>query len=261
MRNVGRIFFHDNYWQVQTLENHVGNVTELVKQWSIRDPLLADHWQQTKAWIEHAARIHDDAKPQCFRLLYSQTKREKAPSWKYSFSGHRFRVNPVNPPNAYIDALVWLHHEFSVDGITTKIANLRLDKDEKIKKAADHLPVDLYVLEMCDQIEATLSTTVLESKSAEARVFMDFQFGEDTHNPNSYLLDPYVFQNQTATTLSIEYADLYHPPSDLIICATHLDKPDDAKKAWQSLKQWVNDTLQTATLQSKEVTLRPWTSI
>ncbi len=49
--------------------------------------------------------------------------------------------------DVYVDALIKMHHEFSVDGVAEWQARLRRELGDVY---ARNFPFDLYTLEMCD---------------------------------------------------------------------------------------------------------------
>lgn len=171
---VGRVFFEPDSGPdvkkviVLSLESHVGNVVQLVKRF---DP---KHFKvdcsKTRDWLIRAAEKHDDAKPETFRVTYQGWKENPRKSLGYSFAGHRFRVSD---DNRYVELLIRLHHEFSVEGIAKAVAELKIQHDGKYAEFADNFPMDLYTLEMCDQIEAEIETYAFTGEP-QPRVFMDF---------------------------------------------------------------------------------------
>lgn len=251
---VGRVIFpaKGDVWRVQTLRNHVGNVVKLVETWQSEKGFLygTSNLRDTHKHLIHAAEIHDMGKPRRFNLVYDPQKKE----WSYSFAGHRFDAvdQPRNDYSPYVEALAHLHHEYSVSGITAKMADMRLCN---LGQFAEHLPLDLYILEMCDQIEATIASAQLEAKEATARVFMDFQFG--TRNEGVYLLDPFVFRGDSLT-LEIEWAEIV-PDKGLITAVTQTAKDKrDAYPERKTLRDWLVEQLQKAPLHTKEVTVCSW---
>ncbi|MDE0553037.1 MAG: hypothetical protein OXI24_02390, partial [Candidatus Poribacteria bacterium] len=78
----------------------------------------------------------------------------------------------VSDDNRYVELLIRLHHEFSVTGIVEAQAELE-GKEEFTKEMVKNFPIDLYILEMCDQIEAELETYAF-TDDVQPRVFMDF---------------------------------------------------------------------------------------
>ena len=172
--NIGRVFFKPMIGPnletvtVLKLESHVENVVQLVKQF---DP---NHFKvdckKTRKWLIRAAQKHDNAKPETFRVTYRSGKENGHKSLGYSFAGHRFRVSD---DNRYVELLIRLHHEFSVKGIAEAVAELKVQHNRKYAEFADNFPIDLYTLEMCDQIEAEIETYAFTGEP-QPRVFMDF---------------------------------------------------------------------------------------
>ena len=60
-----------------------------------------------------------------------------------------------------------------MEGITKAVAELKNQHDGKYAEFADNFPLDLYTLEMCDQIEAEIETYAF-THEPQPRVFMDF---------------------------------------------------------------------------------------
>lgn len=191
--DVGRVFFHYQpgttrlrQIEVLTLQSHTGNVARLAELWDperayLRLPAEVDLTRTREKLIE-AARRHDEAKPQRFRLERdAQTGR-----YSYSYRGHRFIVQA---DDLYISLLIRLHHEFSVNGITMAIARLRRAGD---LQGALNFPFDLYALEMCDQIAAEVESRAFGDKTGPERVFMEFHlFSPDDR---IFHVDPYPFR-------------------------------------------------------------------
>ena len=123
----------------------------------------------TRDLLIRAAEKHDNAKPDTFRVTYRSYKENGRKSLGYSFAGHRFRVSD---PDRYVELLIRLHHEFSVEGIVKAQAELKAEKELSEAKFKN-FPFDLYILEMCDQIEAELETYAF-TNDVQPRVFMDF---------------------------------------------------------------------------------------
>lgn len=173
---VGRVFFKPDSGPdikkviVLTLESHVGNVVTLVKHFK-RDfyPAFKQSEKSTRELLIRAAEKHDDAKPETFRVTYRSYKENGRKSLGYSFAGHRFRVSD---PDRYVELLIRLHHEFSVEGIVKAQAELKAQEGSTSEKFKN-FPFDLYILEMCDQIEAELETYAF-TDDVQPRVFMDF---------------------------------------------------------------------------------------
>ncbi len=248
-RQVGRVVFGFDekgqaQWIVLTLACHVNNVVQLVRAWdngrAYLDTAELD-LDATKSRLVRAAEIHDSAKPIKFRIIYRENPfRQGEMEWAYSFAGHRFEVYDPDP---YIQTLARLHHDYSVAGITQGVARLRADGEPH----AANLPLDLYTLEICDQIEATLARAVLGG-DLERRVFMDFHI--EPVSECHYALDPYPFATDEVR-LGIEYSRL-RPPKELV---DRVEAGSNKDKALEELTSWVVEALQTAPLEIKEVTI------
>ena len=193
---VGRVFFEPHNGHdvkkviVLTLESHVGNVVTLVKNFK-RDfyPAFKQTEKSTREHLIRAAEKHDDAKPETFRVTYRSYKENGRKSLGYSFAGHRFRVSD---PDRYVELLIRLHHEFSVEGILKAQAELKTEK-ELANAKFKNFPFDLYILEMCDQIEAELETYAF-TNDVQPRVFMDFH--SRRHEDGKIEVNPYPFDHE-----------------------------------------------------------------
>ena len=202
--DIGRVFFEPmvgpnlKHVTVLKLESHIGNVVQLVRRF---DP---KHFKidcsKTRDWLIRAAQKHDDAKPITFRVLYRDTKQDGEKCLAYSFAGHRFRVFD---DNRYVELLIRLHHEFSVEGIAKAVAELKTQHNGKYAKFADNFPIDLYTLEMCDQIEAEVETYTF-TRNAQPRVFMDFHSRRVNDNDMKIEVAPYPF-GTSPIILPMEY--------------------------------------------------------
>jgi hypothetical protein len=250
--HVGRVIFLQERWVVQTLRSHVENVAELVQVWDNGRAFqgLLPNMKRTRHWVIEAARIHDMAKPAHFRLRYKQDLHRKW-KWEYSFSGHRFSVFH---DDTYVQMLAQLHHTYSVADITQHMARLKLNP--ATASVAGNLPLDLYTLEMCDQIEATFARAALGSDDPEERVFMDFQF-----RPRAvaeYELEPFAFSQEPPVKFDVEYIEL-SPPSEKRQAVEAAPSDDKRRTALREMEMWLVRAMQTASLRYKEVRLWPWT--
>lgn len=201
---VGRVFFEPDSGPdvkkviVLTLDSHVENVVTLVKNFRQGFyPAFKQSEKLTRKLLIRAAEKHDDAKPDTFRVTYRSYKENGRKSLGYSFAGHRFRVSD---PDRYVELLIRLHHEFSVEGIVKAQAELKAQEgsaNEKFK----NFPFDLYILEMCDQIEAELETYAF-TDDVQPRVFMDFH--SRRREDKVIEVSPYPFDNENIR-LSLTY--------------------------------------------------------
>jgi hypothetical protein len=248
--DAGRVIFGLDSWIVQTLRSHVDNVARLAELWDNSrafQGVLPDKLAHTRQQVIEAARIHDMAKPSKFQLEYKSGSRNKG-GWVYSFSGHRFNAFH---DDVYVQMLARLHHTYSVDDITKHMAQLKLNTTTKA--IAENLPLDLYALEMCDQIEATCARAALGSDNPEERVFMDFQFR--LRAKAEYELEPFAF-SQTPAEFVVEYAELV-PPQDKKLAVETADE-NKRQAALREIRDWLVQALQTAPLQYRKVRLWPW---
>jgi CRISPR-associated endonuclease/helicase Cas3 len=192
--NFGRLFFPGEACpapdevRLQPLGDHVGNVRRLVKKWKEFPNIPGSRDRVLKA-----ADIHDMGKPQRFSI---QTPKGKFKQYIYSFKGHRFLAESQD---LWAQTLARGHHDFSVKDISRDTYTLKKDNLEY----ADFLAQDplayaheLYILEMCDQIEAELACrTIGDEKQAESRTFMDYTLAQI--DSSTFLLDPWPFEEET----------------------------------------------------------------
>lgn len=253
---VGRVFFKPDRGPdikkvtVLTLDSHVGNVVKLVKKFR-RDfyPTFKGSEGATCDLLIRAAEKHDDAKPDTFRITYRSWKGNGRKSLGYSFAGHRFRVSDHN---RYVELLIRLHHEFSVEGIVKAQAELKaLEQfsDEKV----ENFPIDLYILEMCDQIEAELETYAFTG-DVQPRVFMDFH-SRMREDGRVVEVDPYPFDTEEIP-LSLAYYELDVPAEDRHQIATALqeNRPEGGQ---ERLKKMIIKAHTRTECQHKEIILCP----
>jgi hypothetical protein len=252
-RNVGRVIFRTDHWVVPTLQCHVDNVTRLVELWDAHQAYLYSAPAElacTRELVITAARIHDMAKPSHFRLIYANNGRRPA-KWEYSFAGHRFGVEH---DHLYVYLLGQLHHEYSVGGMAMAISRLR--NCEATTEIAHCFPLDLYTLEMADQIEATVARAALGEAAPEERVFMDFAFQAEDAGQTLYRLDPFPFRQETVG-LVVEYVE-WIPPRELVAAVESAPSADKRAHLLRDLQAALLNALQSAPLQTKEITLWPW---
>lgn len=220
--DFGRVFFPKNQHSkipdnilFQPLGNHVANVRKLVNYWDWEsDDSLKDHPQESRRRVSEAALLHDVGKPQRFALSVKISKEGKV-DFSYSFSVHRYLAN--KPEKPWTEYLAKGHHDFSANDVcrdTYKLKNLlnKLDEENLIKSEAEkykHIlelePLtyahELYILEMCDQIEAELACRFFDDdEQAESRAFMDFTI---TKKNGQFFLDPWIFGNKQEIKLTL----------------------------------------------------------
>ncbi len=229
--HVGRVFFEPESGPdvekvtVLTLESHVANVVRLVE--NFRRDFYSNFNRNchiTREFLIRAACKHDAAKPETFRVTYRSSKHDAIKSLGYSFAGHRFRVFDVN---RYVEQLIRLHHEFSVEGIAKAQAQLSTLKQFS-QTEVENFPIDLYILEMCDQIEAELETYAF-TDGVQPRVFMDFH--SRRRNDKTIEVSPYPFGPQEIC-LALEYYEFNVPEKhkNKIRNALKNDKPTEGQR-------------------------------
>ena len=183
----------------QPLGNHVANVRRLVKLWNIEDFSGNNEADKLKSQtrVDEAAKIHDIGKPYRFKLEAKKAKEGKFQEFAYSFKGHRFLAESSND---WVKLLAIGHHDFSVNDICRDSYKLQ----KKLPEYRDILTQDslaygreLYILEMCDQIEAELACRIIgNDEQAESRAFMDFTTTKLDDGNWKYLIDPWPFGKQ-----------------------------------------------------------------
>ena len=250
---VGRVFFESDGGPdvkkviVLTLDSHVENVVTLVKNFK-RDfyPAFKQSEKPTRDLLMRAAEKHDDAKPETFRVTYRSYKENGRKSLGYSFAGHRFKVSD---PDRYVELLIRMHHEFSVEGIVKAQAELKTEKelsDTKFK----NFPFDLYILEMCDQIEAELETYAF-TNDVQPRVFMDFH--SRRCEDRIIEVSPYPFDDEEIP-LSLAYYEFNVPDEYRRQIAKAL-KEDNREKGVDFLREMIVHPPERTECQQKEMTL------
>ena len=204
--NFGRVFFPGdpnpipNEVLFQPLGNHVGNVIKLVRDWN-KDDFPGD---ASFDRVLEAAKIHDQGKPQKFAIDVNTDSQGNFKNYKYSFKGHRFLAE--SKKHTWTQALARGHHDFSVGDICRDTYTLK--KEEKYQQLGSEDALgyakELYILEMCDQIEAELACRIIGDESqAESRAFMDFTIAQDG-SKSEYYIDPWPFAKDAVIKLNFE---------------------------------------------------------
>ncbi|MDR9403519.1 MAG: DEAD/DEAH box helicase family protein, partial [Halothece sp. Uz-M2-17] len=195
--NFGRVFFPGKPQAIpdkilfQPLGNHVGNVKKLVKYWDNNDFPTDSSLERVKV----ATDIHDVGKPQRFEIKAETDSKGQFKKYIYSFRGHRFLAEHKD---AWTQSLARGHHDFSVGDITRDAYELKKDSryEEILEKDPLAYAKELYILEMCDQIEAELACKTFEdTKQAESRTFMEYNIFH--LEGDTYQIDPWIFSADT----------------------------------------------------------------
>ncbi|HEY9801801.1 MAG TPA: CRISPR-associated helicase Cas3' [Leptolyngbyaceae cyanobacterium] len=266
----GRVFFPGEPSPIpaqilfQPLGNHVGNVRRLVKFWDKAS--FTFPFDLSLARVLESASIHDNGKPQKFEILSKTSKEGKFKEYIYSFKGHRYLAE--SSKDAWAEALAVGHHDFSVEDICTQIYELKKDKQYADILAKEPLAyaTELYILEMCDQIEAELACRVFEDgNQADSRTFMDFTIAPDKLNDTVYFIEPWQFGEQ-------EFIEL--PFKSWIMCPSEVDKEELQKcikanreqnlgKVLDSIVKnwWLSEQGQPKDLINKNIILKPYPSV
>ncbi|NEP13300.1 MAG: CRISPR-associated helicase Cas3' [Symploca sp. SIO2C1] len=252
----GRVFFPGEVKpdldevRLQPLGDHVGNVMRLVKQW--QDFPCDDSPQR----VLKAAKLHDMGKPQRFGIQVKTDKEGKFKNYTYSFRGHRFLANSEDN---WAQTLARGHHDFSVAEVTKDAYQLK--KDSAYAFILNQNPLayaeELYILEMCDQIEAELACRILgDEEQAESRTFMDYTLSNK--DDQTYQLDPWPFK-QPKLDLAFRYWSKCLSNEEKAklneLCRNSAPKVGDELD--RMVKIWWHTQENNPKAQKKHVTLKP----
>lgn len=266
--NFGRVFFPSasnpepaipNEIRLQPLGNHVGNVIKLVEYWDRDDFPCSSSFERVK----EAAKIHDKGKPQKFELRVETTSKGNFQKYIYSFRGHRYLAESKD---AWAESLAKGHHDFSVKDICRDAYELKKHPEYEKILAKEPLAyaVELYILEMCDQIEAELACRVIgDDEQAESRTFMDYTIAKDDSEQNIYRVDPWIFSpDQIELTFDYWLFCLSEDDkAELKKCRTENRDVDLGKKLDAIAKQWWQKQQgQPEKAEPRKVTLKPYSS-
>jgi CRISPR-associated endonuclease/helicase Cas3 len=204
--DFGRLFFPGEAKPIpdevrfQPLGNHVGNVMELVKLWHKDGFPFPDSLDR----VLEAAKIHDMGKPKNFSIKSETSPDGKFKKYIYSFKGHRFDAR--SPKSLWAQTLAIGHHDFSIHDIARDTYKLKKEPEYTNLLIQEPLAYarELYILEMCDQIEAELACRVLgDDDQAESRAFMEFTIAKQ--DATTYLIDPWPFETNEPITMTFRY--------------------------------------------------------
>lgn len=262
--NFGRVFFPGKSQAIpdrilfQPLGNHVGNVKALAKKWQVDN--ISNNFSLDR--VLKGIDLHDICKPQRFQIQSEINKLNRFKKYIYSFKGHPYGVE--YPQDVWAEALARGHHYYSVEEINKAIYQLK-----KIPQYAEILARDpltyareLYILEMCDQIEAELACRIFEDDDqAESRTFMDFTISQ--LEETVYQVDPYPFEKGS---FNLTFKSWLYKPSaqDQQALQKLLDNGQDNKLGKQLdelVKSWWDS--QEGQLKAEdpiEITIQPYLS-
>ena len=140
--------------------------------------------------LYEGATYHDWGKTQKFAIK----KTEKG--WTYSYAGHRF-LNPSElEADAYSLTLERAHHDFSTEEIVKDAYSLKCQGVDY-----ETYPTDLFVLEMCDQIEAEVAVMAVHNlDEGRNKSFMEFEVRriEVNGNVQIFSLEPFPFADDVS---------------------------------------------------------------
>ncbi|WP_375513645.1 CRISPR-associated helicase Cas3' [uncultured Nostoc sp.] len=233
--DFGRVFFPDKTNPVpdvvyfQPLGNHVANVRKLIKSWKTNyfSGANIEEKQKSKKRVDEGARVHDRGKPNKFKIEGKIIKEGKFKEYIYSFKGHRFEAVSSDE---WAQCLAVGHHDFSVGDICRDAYKLRKQSTDYADILAEDILAyaqELYILEMCDQIEAELACRVIgNDEQADSRAFMDYTTAK--LNDFNYLIDPYPFED-SSISLSFAYWSMKVSQSDKDELQKYFDKNEHYK--------------------------------
>ncbi len=269
--NFGRLFFPDfprraipTEVRLQRLGNHVGNVVKLVRLWNWESERFAYDRESAIKRVKTSAEIHDLGKPQKFSI---QSNTDKFKEYIYSFRGHRFLADSKD---LWAKTLAVGHHDFSVHDICRDAYTLKKDPQYAEILAREPLAyaIELYILEMCDQIEAELACRVLDdAHQGESRTFMDYTISKSDTEQDVYYIDSWDFATeweQDGIELTFQYWSMEPSEEDKKLLQECIDKQKENKlgetldrcvKAW-----WHSEKGESAKILKRNITLKPYPS-
>lgn len=269
--NFGRVFFPDSpkraiptEVRLQPLGNHVGNVVKLVRLWNWESERFEYDRENAIKRVKTSAEIHDLGKPQKFSI---QSSTDKFKEYIYSFRGHRFLANSRD---LWAKTLAIGHHDFSVHDICRDAYTLKKDPQYAEILAREPLAyaIELYILEMCDQIEAELACRVLDdAHQGESRTFMDYTITKSDTEQDVYYIDSWAFATeweQDGIELTFQYWSMQPSEEDKKLLQECIDKQKENKlgetldrcvKAW-----WHSEKGESAKILKRNITLKPYPS-
>lgn len=266
--NFGRLFFPGDTKPIpdevrfQPLGNHVGNVMKLVKLWHKDGFPFPDSLKR----VLEAAKIHDMGKPKNFYIQSETSPDGTFKKYIYSFKGHRFDAR--SKKDLWAQTLAIGHHDFSIHDIARDTYKLKKELEYTnflIQKPLAYAR-ELYILEMCDQIEAELACRILgDDDQAESRAFMEFTIAPK--DKTTYQIDPWPFQSDEPISMTFRYWSM---------CPQDFDKDQRLKKCRDGkngqtqanlgktldklVKDWWKQTEKPEESLKRVVTLQPYSS-
>ncbi len=237
MKGVGRVFFWPQtgkrleHIAFQPLENHRKNVKTLLHLWAKEGEFALD--EATRHRLLKAADHHDWGKRQTFRILAPKGNS----SWSYSFAGHRFRL-PEDLDDPYARAIERGHHDYSTAEVVKAAYQLMESGQGDLRETVlRRFAPDLYVYQMCDQIEAELSSWIWAGEARETP-FLSFELQPAVkplqkppfpygHGDLQFYLDPFPFTEPPVLTFCFQVhrlPDEWEWKEDLDVRARELER-------------------------------------
>ena len=185
----------------------------------------------------------------------------------YSFRGHRFLADSKD---LWAKTLAIGHHDFSVHDICRDAYTLKKDPQYAEILAREPLAyaIELYILEMCDQIEAELACRVLDdAHQGESRTFMDYTITKSDTEQDVYYIDSWAFATeweQDGIELTFQYWSMQPSEENKKLLQECIDKQKENKlgetldrcvKAW-----WHSEEGESAKILKRNITLKPYPS-
>jgi CRISPR-associated endonuclease/helicase Cas3 len=255
----------------QPLGNHVANVRKLVWYWEKSDFVNGDE-EASRKRVADAAYLHDIGKPLKFAINVNVKTNGKI-EFGYSFKGHRFEASDSDQP--WVEFLAKGHHDYSANDIcrdTYKLKTLINELEdnhplkaeaEKYKQILETEPLayahELYILEMCDQIEAEIACRFFEDDDqAETRAFMDFTITKDKEQEGLFLIDPWIFGNdQEEIKLTLAHWSMPFPPKlKEALEQGSRDSQTLTKQLQAAIKDWWDSQLKNFKSKTDQVILK-----
>lgn len=214
-KGPGRVFFsHEDrlaldWVAYQPLQNHVDNVLRLMQAWRTdTDTFDLAIDEKRLAKLYEGAVYHDWGKTQKFAI------KKTGSGWTYSYAGHRFLNPPELEHDRYALTLERAHHDYSTEEIVKDAYELKC-RGETYKA----YPRELFVLEMCDQIEAEVAVIAIEDKPGRNSAFMEFEVSRRCRDDNTqtFVLDPFPFNAPVTYDLYYRQDRLDAQPSQAVL--------------------------------------------
>jgi CRISPR-associated endonuclease/helicase Cas3 len=215
-KGPGRVFFSNevslkmDWIAYQPLKNHVCNVRKLLEKWRT-DTEISDLAipKSKRTLLYQGAEDHDWGKTQKFGIDFDKGR------WIYKFRGHPY-LNPrqleeaaeSNADSFYALKLERLHHHYSVEKIVEAAYEL---KNSKLDIDHTRFPQDLFVLEMCDQIEAEVAVMAVDAqKDGRNPNFMEFEVKRKAANGEEqvFILEPFPFEDEVSYDVVVRRDDV-----------------------------------------------------